>query len=333
MNNNKKILVFGGTSFVGRAIVKQLLAEGYGNITLFNRGKTNADLYPMLPLIRGNREVAEDIALLGKNDSWDAVIDVSGYFPLSLAQICEVLRGRVGRYIFISTASVYDLSQPIDNGIDEDFPLEVCGESEMIDTTMSTYGKRKVACEAVLRTHFPDSCIILRPAVIYGPYDPFDRHYYWLYRVAKSSKIALPAETESRSRLNSTYVTDLARVTTAAINASAYRRIYNATTHPPLSLVEMVQSMAAAANTDPVFATISLDILTQKNIQPWVDLPLWTNADLLAMTNDRLLADFLPTPTPIIESWRESMAYYNQLGWPLPKAGISLEHEQTLWGK
>lgn len=328
----KKILVLGGTWFVGRMIVEQLIAADMADITLFNRGKTNADLFPQLRLIRGNREVEADIDPIGRED-WDIIIDVSGYFPLSLQTLCNKVKGRVGRYIFISTASVYDLTRLTGGLITEDFALETCSEAEFTDTTMNTYGKRKVACERVLLDTLPNSCLILRPAVIYGPYDPYDRHYYWLYRILKSEKIALPAETESRSMLNSTYVVDLAKAVIHATDLTRnFNAIYNATTHAPLSLHDMVKSMAYSAEMNPEYKIIPIDILNSENIQPWQDMPLWTNADLLSLDNTNLLADLLPTPTPVEDTWRKSLDYYAKLGYPLPKTGISLEQEAKLWG-
>ena len=161
----KKILIIGGTAFVGRVLLEHLLQLGGYEITLFNRGKTNAGLFSGVAQIHGNRET-DDIKLLA-NKNWDVVIDFCGYYPLSLQKIVDTLRGRIGRYIFVSTGSVYDLEQIGEQTITEDSLLYTCSDAEKTDHSMETYGKRKVACEQVLLDAKADiDPIILRPGVI-----------------------------------------------------------------------------------------------------------------------------------------------------------------------
>jgi 2'-hydroxyisoflavone reductase len=328
MSQTKKILVLGGTAFVGRVIVEQLQMTGIYDITLFNRGKTNANLFPDIKRIIGNREQAEDIKLLS-TQNWDAVIDVSGYYPLSLQALADMFKGRVGRYIFVSTASVYQFDENNTTPIDENYQLETCSEAEKIDQTMATYGKRKVACEEVLLNSGIDT-IILRPAVIYGKYDPFDRHYYWLYRATQSKRVLIPAETHSTTRHNSTYVLDFANIVLKAVETPQHQRIYNTTTHPIISLRELVMTMATVNNNNPEWIIASLAFLEAEKIQPWTDLPLWINGDFLMLDNTRLLNDLQPTLTPLAESLKQTATYYENLKWYLPKAGISLPDEDEL---
>lgn len=328
MTNQKKILVLGGTAFVGRVIVEHLLSAGIYDITLFNRGITNAELFPHLPRIIGNREQASDIAPIGAQD-WDAVIDVSGYYPLSLQNIADLLRGRVGRYIFVSTASVYQFDENNSTPIDENYQLETCSDEEKTDRTMLTYGKRKVACEQVLLNSGIDT-VILRPAVIYGKYDPFDRHYYWLYRAAQSDRILMPAETHSTNRHTSTYVKDFAKIVLAALEIPKHQTIYNATTHPIISLRELVTTMATVCDNNPKWIVAPLHFLESEKIQPWTDLPLWINGDFLTLDNTRLLNDLKIQCTPLAESLRQTAEYYASLQWQLPKTGLSLPDEDEV---
>ena len=111
-----KLLVLGGTSFVGRAIVEDALASGH-TPTLFSRGKTGADLFPDVERRIGDRDTGDYASLA--DGSWDAVVDVSGYVPRHVAQAADALGDRVGRYLFISTGSVYDRTQASD-GMTED---------------------------------------------------------------------------------------------------------------------------------------------------------------------------------------------------------------------
>ena len=102
----KKILIFGGTQFIGRRLVELLLENGEYDLTLFNRGKSMPDLFPNVKKILGNRR-NEDINQL-KDGEWDVVIDVSNYHPYPLQRAVDILKDKVKRYIYISTVSVYD---------------------------------------------------------------------------------------------------------------------------------------------------------------------------------------------------------------------------------
>ena len=113
----KKLLILGGTRFLGVALVEAALAKGW-ELTLFNRGKSNPGLFKERPLeeIHGDRNVAEDVKKLAGR-KWDAVIDTSGYFPRQVRSATEVLAGNVGQYVFISSISVY--ATPMKAGMDE----------------------------------------------------------------------------------------------------------------------------------------------------------------------------------------------------------------------
>lgn len=322
----KKILVLGGTLFVGRVLVETLLLhEDKYEVTLFNRGKTNPNLFPNVRRLVGNRENNE-IAALGK-ESWDAVIDVSGYYPLSLEKLVALLKGKVGRYIFVSTASVYKIEESEDKIMDENFATETCTEAQKRDMTMATYGKRKVACEQVLLRSGIDA-LIVRPAVIYGRYDPYDRHYYWLYRAKHSEQILLPGGSENRS--NSTFVDDLASILQKGIEIERHQSIYNVTTHPVESLRQQVSAMASAFGRQVQFVEAPLDFLEKHEVQPWTDIPLWINGNFMMLDHSRMERDFGLSLTPLTNSFAKTAAYYESLEWKVPRMGVELDEEQEL---
>ncbi|MEM5776689.1 MAG: NAD-dependent epimerase/dehydratase family protein, partial [Anaerolineaceae bacterium] len=131
-----KILIIGGTRFLGRAAVDAALAAGH-EVTLFNRGISNPELYPQVEKIAGDRTV-DASALKGR--TWDAVIDTSGYFPRAVRLVTEALAGSVGHYTFISTISVYaETDQP---GTTEDAPLAQV-EDKTTEEYMTYYGALK----------------------------------------------------------------------------------------------------------------------------------------------------------------------------------------------
>jgi 2'-hydroxyisoflavone reductase len=172
-----KILVIGGTSFVGRHIVARALERGH-DVTLFNRGKTAPDAFPDATVITGDRD--GDLSELADGE-WEATVDVCAYVPRQVRSLLEKLGDRAGHYTFVSTISVYSEDLP-DSGFTEDAPLL---EPAWDDTlTMEKYGELKVACEQVARELAGDRLLVIRPGYVIGPYDPTHRFTYWVERVA-----------------------------------------------------------------------------------------------------------------------------------------------------
>ncbi|MBE0432939.1 NAD-dependent epimerase/dehydratase family protein [candidate division WOR-3 bacterium] len=182
-----KILIIGGTRFVGRTIVETAVRQGH-EITLFNRGKSNPELFPEVEKITGDRDT--DIALLGGR-TWDIAVDTCGYAPRIVRKSCEMLGNAVDRYIFISTINVYaDYSQP---GIDEGSQLATIEDETVEEVTGKTYGPLKALCENVVNQVYPGRSIILRCGLIVGPYDPTDRFTYWPVRVQNGGEVLAPS--------------------------------------------------------------------------------------------------------------------------------------------
>src|SRR6202451_438133 len=135
-----RILVLGGTKFLGVHIVELALQHGH-SVTLFNRGKTNAGIFPQLVHLKGDRD-AQLGSLKGKH--WDAVIDDSGYFPRHVKLSAELLAPNVHQYIFISTISVYaSFAQPNT----EDSPVGKLADETTEKVDGGAYGPLKALCE------------------------------------------------------------------------------------------------------------------------------------------------------------------------------------------
>lgn len=182
-----KILIVGGTQFVGRHLAEAALARGH-ELTLFNRGRTSAGLFPNAEHLVGDRD-GDGLNIL-KGRTWDAVIDTCGYVPRVVKQSAELLAETVFRYVFISTISVYaDFKTP---GQDETAPLGVLQDAQTEEVTGETYGPLKVECERAVEEAFPGRALTIRPGFIVGPYDPTDRFTYWPRRVAASGDVLAP---------------------------------------------------------------------------------------------------------------------------------------------
>jgi len=233
------VLVLGGTSFVGRAIVEDLLDHGH-TPTLFSRGKTGTDLFPEVERRAGDRDTGDYAALA--DGRWDAVVDVSAYVPRHVAQAADAV-GDVGRYLFISTGSVYDRLQASDGMTEDAARLAPYRESEEI--TGETYGPLKAACEDDVLARFGDRATIVRPGVVAGPHDPTDRFTYWVRRAAKGGRVALPGRPDQPVQVVD--ARDLARLVVALLEADR-PGTYNAVgPQPAVTLRELVETCARAA--------------------------------------------------------------------------------------
>ena len=183
-----RLLVLGGTKFLGRAAVEAALERGH-EVTLFNRGETNPDLFPKAEKLRGDRD-GDLSALEGRE--WDAVIDPSGFVPRVVRASAELLRAS-GHYLFVSSGSVY--AEPYTPGYDESAPT-VQLEDPDSEEVLEDYGALKAACEDVVREAFPEAHTNVRAGLIVGPHDGSGRFTYWPLRIAAGGEALAPAPPE-----------------------------------------------------------------------------------------------------------------------------------------
>jgi 2'-hydroxyisoflavone reductase len=190
-----RILVLGGTSFIGRAVVEDALRHG-ADVTLFSRGKTGADLFPGLTRLIGDRDAGDYAALrdAARGRGWDAVVDVSGYVPRHVGQAMDALGERAGRYLFMSSHAVYERAGA-GPGSTEDAPRRPPRrDTEELDG--ETYGPLKVACEDDVLARYGQRATLVRPGKVAGPHDPSDMFTYWVRRAARGGRVALPGYPE-----------------------------------------------------------------------------------------------------------------------------------------
>jgi 2'-hydroxyisoflavone reductase len=317
----KKILVLGGTKFIGRNLVEKLIFLDKYDVTLFNRQKTDSTLFPELTLLKGDRETDEVSQFT--NQYWDCVIDLSCFFPNSLEKLLNDLEGKIGRYIFISTLSVYELDKNLlEFNIKEDFQTLSCNESEKSDITMSTYGKRKAECERVLLKAKWLNKIILRPSIVYGKYDDTDRFYYWLYKAKKQKTIIIPGHVSDKITL--TFVSDLIDIIIQSIEITNHSTLYNVPTHKPLTLSEIIKTIKMNIN----LVNINSETLIDNGLLPEKDIPLWFDSPLM-LSDEKLKLDF-KILNSFEESINQSIAYFSKLNWPEPKNNIDANKENDL---
>ncbi|MDQ3122784.1 MAG: NAD-dependent epimerase/dehydratase family protein [Actinomycetota bacterium] len=258
-----KLLLLGGPRFLGRAIADTALARDH-ELTFFNRGQTNPELYPGAEKLHGDR--AGDLEALSDHE-WDVVIDTSGYIPDVVRNSAKAL-ARSGRYCFVSSISVYaDFSV----SVDEDSPLAQLGDQPGAEVTNESYGPLKALCEEAVRETFGERALVVRPGLIVGPHDPTGRFTYWPHRFARGGEILAPAPPERRTQFVD--VRDLADWIVDLCERGV-GGIFNAT-QPGFKWVQLLETCRAIAGTESTISWVPNDFLLEHEVGEWMELPLW----------------------------------------------------------
>ncbi|MGZ4400108.1 MAG: NAD-dependent epimerase/dehydratase family protein [Gaiellaceae bacterium] len=300
-----KLLVLGGTKFLGRGVVDAALAGG-SEVTLFNRGKTNPELYPEAETIRG--DLTGDLDEL-RGRSWDAAVDLDPtQLPRHTGRRTELLRDAVGHYVFVSTISVYaEPSRPIA----ESSPLIEPPVPEPDAFAMEQYGGLKVGSERVVQEVLDKRAAIVRPGLIVGPHDPTDRFTYWPRRLAEGGEVLAPGKPTQPVQLID--ARDLGRWLVHVAQARI-AGVFNATgPAEQLTLGELLQRIAPGAS----LVWVDDQRLLDAGVQPWMELPLWLPGDddtgMLQADISRAIAAGL-TFRPLEETARDTLEWSLEAG-------------------
>lgn len=261
-----KLLVLGGTKFLGRHVVEAALARG-DEVTLFNRGLHNAELFPEVEKLRGDRDGGLD-SLRGRR--WDAAVDTSGYVPRVVRASAEALADSVEFYVFVSSMSVYaDHSRPND----EDSPTATLDDGSDEEVTGATYGPLKALCERAAEESMPGRVLDVRAGLIVGPYDPTGRFTYWTERAARGGEVLSPAPRERQIQF-----VDARDLSGWMLRMSDARRagVFNAAGPDyVLTMEAFLEACRAAAASDARFTWVAEQFLLERGVEPWGNLPLW----------------------------------------------------------
>lgn len=315
-----KLLVLGGTNFLGRHLADAALMAGH-ELTLFNRGQTNPELFPEAEHLRGDRD-GDLTALEGRR--WDAVVDVAGYVPRVVRASAELIDAAL--YVFVSSGSAYaDLS----SGPTEESPVATLDDPDTEDV-QEHYGALKGACEAVV-VGLRDA-LIVRSGLIVGPHDPTDRFTYWPRRIARGGDVLAPGPKERPVQFVD--ARDLA-AWILRMAAAGSTGVYNATgPTEPLSMADFLEACKRGTESDANLVWVSEERLVEAGVGEWMELPLWISSpESLGMGEtdvSRAIAVGLAF-RPVEETVRDTLAWDRERGQPpFEKTGLAPERERDL---
>jgi 2'-hydroxyisoflavone reductase len=262
-----KVLIFGGTGFIGPHFVRELTAGGH-QLTLFNRGKRNPGLFPNLETLIGDRNGPLDV-LQGRQ--WDVVIDDSGYLPAQVKQSTQALKDSARHYIFVSSISAYaDLTPP---GVDEDHPLAQLKDPNVTKITDETYGGAKALCEQIVEQAFGTRQAVIRPSYIVGPGDTSDRFTYWPVRVARGGEMLAPGT--ALDPIQFIDVRDLAEFMRRCVESSIAGR-YNLCNPPgAVTMGDLLETSKRITKSNASFVWTGQSFIEQNKLLESGEIPIW----------------------------------------------------------
>jgi len=321
-----RLLVLGGTVFLGRHVVEAALARG-DDVTLFNRGRSAPALYPEAETVLGDRE--HDLARLAGR-RFDVVVDTSGYLPRLVGASARLLAANVERYVFVSSCSVYaSAAEPND----EDAPLAALCDPASEDVGRE-YGALKALCEREVEAAAPGRALNVRAGLIVGPHDPTNRFTYWVTRLARGGDVLAPEPRDQPLQLID--ARDLAAWMLVAAQEGASGPVNVTGPLEPLRLDAALAAVAEAVGGGARLVWADERWLVDQGVEPWSELPLWVaagvnrdDAAFLAAPIGRAAALGLRT-RPLAETARDTLAWARSLGAAAGPAGLAAEREAAL---
>ncbi|MFY9577970.1 MAG: NAD-dependent epimerase/dehydratase family protein [Gaiellaceae bacterium] len=317
-----RLLVLGGTKFLGRATVDAAISRG-DDVTLFNRGQTHPGLYPDVKKIRGDR--TEDLSALGGGE-WDAVLDMATFLPRVVRLSVEALRG-VGRYVYVSSVSAYAAHRTPDEQV-EGAPVEELDDPNAED--LEHYGALKAICESIVEGEFGERALIVRPGLIVGPHDPTDRFTYWPRRIQAGGHVLAPGDPGDPVQFVD--VRDLGDWIVRATE-SGLSGIYNATGEV-MTFQGLLDECLSVIRSDARLTWVPSDYLLGEGVEEWMGVPLWIASPGWQAANSVPVSKATAaglTFRPLAETIADTLAWDAQREWPRADGvGLSPEREQEL---
>ena len=329
-----RILILGGTGFLGSHLVEAVLARGH-QPTLFNRGQTHPERFANVEKLRGDRDPQVEPGLAGLQErSWEAVIDTSGYVPRIVKASAEMLAPVLGLYVFVSSRSAYQTAADV--GADETAPLATLADPTTEEVTGETYGGLKALCEQAATAAMPGRVANIRAGLIVGPGDPTDRFTYWPVRVARGGEVLAPGDPNGQVQFID--ARDLAAFLVTVVEKGLHGPFNALGPENPLTMATMLGACrSAAGRRDDAFTWVDQKFLLDQGVKPWSEIPMWipdapADAGFMRTSNAKAVAAGL-TFRPVEETARDTLAWFaaqpdaEQHSW---KAGLTPERERSI---
>lgn len=304
-----KLLVIGGSVFLGQAFAAEALARGW-EVTTFNRGRTAADL-PGVEVIRGDREVQADLDRLAAAGPWDAVVDVCGYVPRVVKASVAALAGRARTYVYVSSINAVQGWPEV--AVDESSPRQECASDAGPED--GDYGVLKSGCERAVEEGFPDGALVLQPGLIIGPGDRAARLAWWLDRASRGGPIVAPGAPERTMQLID--ARDIAAFGLDQVESGGTGRYLVSGSPANTTWGEYLGTCVEVADADAELVWVADELLKEQQVEPWTELPLWMplgegEAVWLPSSAKALAAGL--TCRPVVESIRDTWAWLSAPG-------------------
>lgn len=319
-----RILMIGGTRFIGRHVVQQALDAGH-DVTLFHRGRTGADLFPDVEHRLGNRD--SDLSALADGE-WDATVDTCAYLPRQVHALADALGGRGGHHLLVSSVSAYASADG--PGLTEDAPLAELDDPSVEVVTNETYGGLKVLCERMAVERHGPSTVLVRPTYVVGPDDYTWRFPWWVARIARGGDVVAPGPDDVPAQVID--VRDMAAWMVKLLENGASGAFHAVSPEPVFTWRQQLEAIVDAVGP----AGTRLRWLDAETVHaaglPEGTLPLWSGDDpdiwLMAADPAKAYGTGL-TPRPLADTIRDTLAWTRTVEQPAD-AGLSAAAEQDL---
>jgi 2'-hydroxyisoflavone reductase len=266
-----RLLVLGGTRFLGRAIVDEAIRRGY-DVTTFSRG-LSGEPRPGAEALHGDRTSSADLARLAGRD-FDMAIDTSVIAPRHMAAAAQLLAPRVRHYAYVSTISVY-ADYPATQVSEDSAVLDCAPDADGTIESLG-YGELKAGCERAVAAAFPGRHLIARPGLIVGPHETTGRLPWWLARIARGGTVLAPGDPGRPVRM--TDARDLA----AWLIDNTRRRIPGIINVPGPDGATIGELLATCGEMTKADRGSALElrwvpdhVLLDAGVEPWTELPMW----------------------------------------------------------
>jgi 2'-hydroxyisoflavone reductase len=325
-NSGLRLLILGGTSFLGPHLTELALARGW-QVTHFNRGRHDPDGVPAVRTLIGDRNGQLEALEHGE---WDAVIDTSGYIPRHVDLSARLLAARTRQYLFVSSISVYaSFATPSD----ESSPVGKLADETVEAVTGETYGPLKALCEQAAQAAMPGRTTVIRPGLIVGPLDPTDRFSYWPVRVARGGEVLAPGSPGDPIQVID--VRDLASWMLGLVERGVHG-VFNAVSAPrQFTMGGLLGDCLAVTDSGATLTWADADFLQEQKIAAWSDMPVWIppageEAAASLTVVERAMREGLRI-RPLAGTLGDTLAWYQSL--PADRreklrAGLSAERER-----